>query len=102
MFCGTPLNDYLPGVLCQQCARFHDTAGTRRCGWCGRQIGYGGMNAHPHWYCITACELSARTVRRRGQRELARRCRCGHCSQMFTALDRVHARRTGKTGGHAI
>jgi hypothetical protein len=82
---GIPLNDYVPGVLCETCARFQDTAGTRQCGWCGRQVGYGGMSAQPHRYCTRSCELAARTRRRREARELARHQRCGQCGKPFTA-----------------
>ena len=82
---GFPLNDYVPGVLCQECARAQHTFGTRRCGWCGRQVGYGGMNAQPHLYCTRGCELAARTRRRREARELARERRCGQCGDSFAA-----------------
>ena len=84
---GLPLTDLVRVFYCLPCATATALLvyGTRECRWCGRSISYGGVSAQPARYCTWACETSARTERRREQRELARRCRCGNCGQMFIA-----------------
>lgn len=86
-YLGLPLCDYVHATLCQPCADATEVLvyGSRSCTWCDRAVSYGGTNAHPVSYCTRACEIAARTGRRRLARQLARQRRCETCGDAFTA-----------------